>query len=279
MPTAETRPAVSAREAGRFTTQELREAFVMPTLMQPGTVQLVYIHYDRFIAGGAVPTDQPLQLEPIDALKADFFLARRELGVVNLAGAGRVVVDGQAYPLQKQEALYVGQGHRQVRFEADQANNPPHFYLCSAPAHAAYPVQRVAAADVEPIALGSPETANARLLRKLIVNERLKTCQLQMGITTLQPGSVWNTMPPHTHDRRMEVYFYFDVPDGHAVAHLMGEPTESRTVWLHNEQAVISPPWSMHAGAGTASYSFVWAMAGENLDYADMDQVAIQDVR
>ncbi len=275
----ETRFAVSAREAKGYTTAELRDAFVMEGLFQKGELNLVYTHYDRMVVGGAVPAGGTITLDAPDIFKSEFFLERRELGIINIGAEGKVVVDGEAFTLGNKEALYVGQGHRDVSFEGTGGQEPPHFYLCSAPAHAAYPTTKIASSDVEPIELGSAETANARLLRKLIVNERLQTCQLQMGMTTLKPGSVWNTMPAHTHDRRMEVYLYFEVPEDQAVAHLIGEPEESRFIWLHNEDAVLSPPWSMHAGAGTSSYSFIWAMAGENLNYGDMDVVDIRTLR
>lgn len=275
----ETRYAASPEAVKSYDTQQLRDAFLIPDLMTPGAVRLVYTHYDRFIAGGAVPTGAPLPLEAIDPLKAAFFLERRELGVINVGAAGTVTVDGEAYALGHREALYVGRGARDVVFASDRADEPARFYLNSAPAHAAYPTRKVTEADAEVVTAGAPETSNHRTIRKLLVGSVVDVCQLQMGMTTLHTGSVWNTMPPHTHDRRMEVYFYFDVAEGQAVCHFMGTPDETRHLWVHDQQAVISPPWSIHAGAGTGSYTFIWGMAGENLDYGDMDTVGPRDLR
>lgn len=280
MPTSyETRYAASPDAVKSYDTQRLRDEFLIPDVMTPGTVRLVYTHYDRFIAGGAVPTDAPLPLEAIEPLKADFFLERRELGVINVGDAGTVTVDGEAYAIGYREALYVGRGAREVTFASDRADEPARFYLNSAPAHAAYPTRKITEADAEVVSAGAPETSNHRTIRKLIVSSVVDVCQLQMGMTTLHEGSVWNTMPAHTHDRRMEVYFYFDVAEGQAVCHFMGTPGETRHLWVRDQQAVISPPWSIHAGAGTGSYTFIWGMAGENLDYGDMDAVAPHDLR
>ncbi len=275
----ETRYASSPDAVKTYGTGQLRDEFLIPDLMAEGSVRLVYSHYDRFIAGGAVPTAAPLALEAIDPLKAAFFLERRELGVINVGEAGTVTVDGEAYGLDYKEALYVGRGAREVTFASDDAEDPARFYLNSAPAHASFPTQKVTEEDAEVVTTGAPETSNHRTIRKLIVSSVVDVCQLQMGMTTLHEGSVWNTMPAHTHDRRMEVYFYFGVPEGQAVCHFMGPPDETRHLWVHDEQAVISPPWSVHAGAGTGSYTFIWGMAGENLDYGDMDAVAPRDLR
>ena len=258
----------------QYDTSRLRSDFLIQGLMKAGELKLVYSHYDRFITGGAVPVAQPLPLQSIDPLKADYFLERRELGIINVGGHGTVMVDGKVYELDYKEALYVGRGHREVVFGSRNPGAPAHFYLNSTPAHAAYPVRKVTEKEAELVELGSLETANHRLIRKLIVNSVVETCQLQMGMTELRNGSVWNTMPPHTHDRRMEVYFYFEVPRDQAVCHFMGTPEETRHLWLQNEEAVISPPWSIHAGAGTSNYIFIWGMAGENLDYGDMDAVS-----
>ena len=280
MPTTfETRYADSPDAAKAFGTAELRDAFLIDDLFAEGRVKLVYTHYDRYIAGGAMPADGALALEAIDPLKADFFLQRRELGVINVGGAGRVTVDGEAYALAYKEALYVGRGAKDVRFESDDPAAPAKFYLNSAPAHASYPTKKVGREDAEVVEAGAAETSNKRTIRKLIVSSVVEVCQLQMGMTELAPGSVWNTMPAHTHDRRMEVYFYFEVPDGQAVCHFMGRPDETRHLWVQNEQAVISPPWSIHSGAGTSGYTFIWGMAGENLDYGDMDGVDTPDLR
>jgi len=278
-PSFDVRHATSPAEAAGMSTARLRETFLIPEVMVEGEVRLTYSHYDRFIAGGAVPTTEPLPLETIDPLRAEFFLERRELGVINVGQPGTVTVDGTEYAIGHREAIYVGRGAKDVAFASDDAAEPARFYLNSAPSHAAYPTKKVGREDAEVVEAGAAETSNQRTIRKLIVNSVVEVCQLQMGMTELASGSVWNTMPAHTHDRRMEVYFYFDVPEGQAVCHFMGPPDETRHVWMANEQAVISPPWSIHSGAGTGSYTFIWGMAGENLDYGDMDGVDVPDLR
>ena len=279
MTTFDVRHATSPTEAAGMFTARLRETFLIPEVMVEGEIRLTYTHYDRFIAGGAVPTDAPLALETIDPLKAEFFLERRELGVINVGQGGVVTVDGTDYAIGHREALYVGRGAQEVAFASDDASDPARFYLNSAPAHAAYPTTKVGRDDAEVVEAGAAETSNKRTIRKLLVSSVVDVCQLQMGMTELASGSVWNTMPAHTHDRRMEVYFYFDVPEGQAVCHFMGPPDETRHIWMADEQAVISPPWSVHSGAGTGSYTFIWGMAGENLDYGDMDGVDVPDLR
>ncbi|MCI2229824.1 5-dehydro-4-deoxy-D-glucuronate isomerase [Polaribacter sp. MSW13] len=274
-----TRYAASPQDVKKYDTARIREEFLIDNLMVHNTINLVYTHYDRFIAGSAVPTNSSLKLETIDALKSENFLDRRELGIINVGQTGTVTVDGTVYVLEHKEALYVGQGNKNVEFASKSAENPAMFYLNSTPAHKAFPTKKVGKEDVETIELGAPETANARTLRKYIVNSVVEVCQLQMGMTTIKPGSSWNTMPAHVHDRRMEVYFYFEVPSDQAVCHFMGEPTETRHIWMANNQAVISPPWSIHSGSGTSSYSFIWGMAGENLDYGDMDHCKINELR
>lgn len=226
-----------------------------------------------------MPVSTALTLSAPDALKATYFLERRELGIINVGGPGRVVADGVTFELDYKEALYIGQGTREVRFESVKGETPAKFYLNSTPAHRNYPTRKVSKADAEVVELGSPQTANHRTINKLLVNSVLPTCQLQMGMTELKSGSVWNTMPAHTHDRRMEVYFYFEVPEGQSVCHFMGQPQETRHIWMQNEQAVISPNWSIHSGAGTSNYTFIWGMAGENLDYGDMDFCAITELK
>ncbi|SEL39925.1 5-dehydro-4-deoxy-D-glucuronate isomerase [Parapedobacter koreensis] len=273
------RYAIGPAETKTLDTAALRANFLIETVFADDAIQLVYTHYDRYIAGGAKPVNKPLQLETIDALRAPYFLERRELGIINVGGAGMVTVDGEGYELGFKEALYVGKGNEKVVFSSNDAAAPAKFYLNSAPAHHAYPTKKVTKAEAEIVELGSLETANHRIINKLLVNSVIETCQLQMGMTELKVGSVWNTMPAHTHDRRMEVYFYFEIPEGQAVSHFMGQPEETRHIWMHNEQAVISPPWSVHAGAGTSSYTFIWGMAGENLDYDDMDKRAITDLK
>jgi 4-deoxy-L-threo-5-hexosulose-uronate ketol-isomerase len=273
------RYATHAEDARRFDTEQLRHHFLLQGLLQPGQVRLVYSHYDRLVVGGAVPVDQDLPLEAIPPLRAASFLDRREMGVINVGGSGVVVAGDRNYELAFKEALYLGRGTGPVVFKSRQASSPARFYLNSAPAHAAYPAKKVSQADAVVVDLGSPETSNQRRIFKLLVDGVIQTCQLQMGMTELRAGSVWNTMPPHVHDRRMEAYFYFEVPEGQAVCHFMGEPQETRHLWLTNEQAVLSPDWSIHSAAGTANYTFIWGMAGENLDYGDMDTVKPGDLR
>lgn len=275
----EVRYASSPRDVKGYDTSRLREEFLINNLMEPNTINLVYTHYDRYIVGSAVPIKSPLKLEVIDALKSENFLDRRELGIINIGSKGTVSVDGKVYELDHREALYVGQGNKNIIFSSDDSNNPAKFYLNSTPAHKAYPVKKIGINDVEVVELGSPETANARTLRKYIVNSVVDVCQLQMGMTTLKTGSSWNTMPAHVHDRRMEIYFYFEIPADQAVCHFMGQPEETRHIWMANNQAVISPPWSIHSGSGTSSYSFIWGMAGENLDYGDMDHCKTNELK
>lgn len=275
----ETRYAASPQDVKQYDTNRLRKEFLIDTLMKPDSIHLVYTHFDRYIAGSAVPTKSSLILETIEPLKSEYFLQRRELGIINIGAKGSVSVDGTVYILEHKEALYIGRGNRRIIFESEDASNPAKFYINSAPAHNSFPVKKIGINDVEVIELGAPETANARTLRKYIVNSVVEVCQLQMGMTTLKSGSSWNTMPAHVHDRRMEVYFYFEVPEDQAVCHFMGEPQETRHIWMANNQAVISPPWSIHAGSGTSSYSFIWGMAGENLDYGDMDHCKINQLK
>ncbi|MFC2126860.1 5-dehydro-4-deoxy-D-glucuronate isomerase [Bacteroidota bacterium] len=275
----EVRYAASPREVKKMDTKELRDEFLIQDLLTVDQVKLVYSHYDRFITGGVVPVASSVELETIDPLKASYFLERRELGAINVGGSGKITVDGEVFAIDFKEALYVGKGAKSVVFSSDDANNPAKFYLNSTPAHKAFPNKKVGREDAEVIELGSVETVNARTLRKLIVNSIVDTCQLQMGMTEIKPGSAWNTLPAHVHDRRMEVYFYFEIPEGQAVSHFMGETDETRHIWMGDNEAVISPPWSIHSGAGTSNYTFIWGMAGENLDYGDMDVCKITDLR
>jgi 4-deoxy-L-threo-5-hexosulose-uronate ketol-isomerase len=262
-----------------YDTKKLREHFLVNTIFVTNEINLVYSHFDRFIAGGAFPVSQKLKLETIDPIRSNYFTERREIGVVNVGGKGKVTVGNQVYELEYKEALYIGRGNEEVPFESDSSEKPAKFYLNSTPAHAVYPCKKVGKADAEVVELGTSEMANHRIINKLIVQSVLPTCQLQMGMTELKPGSVWNTMPPHVHDRRMEVYFYFEVPENQAVCHFMGEIDETRHLWLGNEQAVISPDWSIHSAAATSNYTFIWGMAGENLDYGDMDAHKITDLK
>ena len=284
-----------------YDTQTLRERFVMEKVMAPDEINLTYSYYDRFIYGGAMPVSKDLKLETHPQLRADYFMRNRELGIINTGGDGVVIVDGQEYPLGYSEALYVGRGwlgkdkkgndidsNKEVIFRSKDPKNPAKFYLNSATAHQHYKTQWVTldgrkgslkAAVWGPV--GSLEECNNRTVYKLIVNDVLEEgpCQLQLGLTQLNPGAAWNTMPPHTHGRRIEAYYYFNLPQEQTIAHIMGEPQESRVVWLHNEQAIMSPEWSMHAAAGTYYYTFIWGMAGENLYYNDKDNIPVIDIK
>lgn len=260
-------------------TTQLRQNFLIDSLFVPNQFKWVLSFFDRYLTGGIMPIDGPVTLDTPDQLKASYFLERRELGIINVGGAGQVIADGTSYDLDYKEALYIGQGTQAIQFVSHDANAPAKFYLNSTPAHKNYPTRKVSRTDAEVVTLGSMETANHRTINKLLVNSVLPTCQLQMGMTELKAGSVWNTMPAHTHDRRMEVYFYFEVPEGQSVCHFMGQPQETRHIWMQNEQAVISPNWSIHSGSGTSNYTFIWGMAGENLDYGDMDFCAITDLK
>ncbi|MFD2941591.1 5-dehydro-4-deoxy-D-glucuronate isomerase [Flavobacterium notoginsengisoli] len=273
------RYASSPEAVKKYDTQQLREEFLIDDLMQEDEVVLVYSHYDRYIAGSAVPVKGDLALETIDPLKAPYFLERRELGIINVGGSGSVIVEGTTYELGFKDALYIGAGNKEVVFKSDDKSNPAKFYLNSAPAHTTYPTKKVSLAEANKLQLGTMETANHRTVNQMIIGSVVTTCQLQMGMTELKPGSVWNTMPAHVHDRRMEVYFYLDIPENQAVCHFMGQPQETRHIWMNNHQAVISPPWSIHSGSGTSNYTFIWGMAGENLDYGDMDVCKITDLR
>jgi 4-deoxy-L-threo-5-hexosulose-uronate ketol-isomerase len=274
----ESRYASSPKAVKLYDTAQLREEFLIENLMEVGKINLTYSHYDRYIAGSAVPL-QPLTLETIDPLKANYFLERREIGIINVGGKGTVMVDGTAYELDFKDALYIGAGNIEVIFKSDDVNNLAKYYLNSAPAHTSHPTKKVSKAEANKLELGSLETSNHRTVNQMIIGGIVNTCQLQMGMTELKTGSVWNTMPAHVHDRRMEVYFYFEIPENQAVCHFMGEPQETRHIWMDNHQAVISPPWSIHCGAGTSNYTFIWGMAGENLDYGDMDVSKITDLR
>ena len=279
--------ACNPMDVKHYDTERLRSAFVMDKVMVNDEINLTYSMYDRFIVGGAVPATKELVQETLDPLKAPYFLFGRELGVINVGGDGIVSVDGKEYELKFKEALYVGRGNKEVKFKSKDASNPARFYLNSATAHKEYKTQwitidgRKGSLKANSMAAGKMEESNDRVINQLIVNNVLEEgpCQLQMGLTELKPGSVWNTMPPHIHSRRIEAYFYFNVPEGNAICHLMGEPQEERLVWLHNEQAIMSPEWSIHAAAGTSNYMFIWGMAGENLDYGDQDKIQYLEMK
>jgi 4-deoxy-L-threo-5-hexosulose-uronate ketol-isomerase len=238
-----------------------------------------YSQYERFLLGGAFPVDKELELEAIEPLKAEYFCERRELGIINIASEGVVSVDGKEYTLQNKEAIYIGRGSKKVSFKSSDSSNPAKFYFGSTPAHKEYPTTLVNKEKANILNMGSKETCNERTIYQLIVPGIVESCQLVMGLTELMTGSVWNTMPCHTHERRMEAYFYFEVPEGQTILHLMGEPQETRHLFMHNEEAVFSPEWGIHSAAGTSNYSFIWGMGGENLDYTDMDHVQPSELR
>ncbi len=262
-----------------FTTEQLREYFLVETLFTDNAINMVYSHIDRVVIGGACPNRSLKLAGDKEALASDIFLARREIGIINVGGAGQVIAGGTGYPMAKQDGLYVGMGVEDVIFESEDANAPAHFYFISTPAHTNYPTVHIPIASAEPINLGDDANSNKRTIYKYIHPDGVKSCQLTMGMTLLAPNNMWNTMPPHLHDRRMEVYFYFDIEEGNTVFHLMGQPNETRHLVMRNEQAVISPPWSIHSGMGTGNYTFIWAMAGENQDFTDMDAVSVDELR
>jgi 4-deoxy-L-threo-5-hexosulose-uronate ketol-isomerase len=278
-PFMKTRLMPSPREAAVLDTSELRDAFLVDDLFLPGEITLIYTDLDRAIVGSAIPAACALSLTTDDVLKAEFFCQRRELGVLNLGATGSVVVDGVTYAMNSHDCLYIGRGSREVRFISENEANPAIFYLVSYPAHAAHPTVKATRADANRVELGSREEANERTIFQYIHEAGIASCQLVMGFTEFKPGGVWNTMPCHTHGRRSEVYCYFDVPTAHRVLHLMGEPQETRPLWVADRQVVLSPPWSIHCGCGTASYRFCWAMGGENQAFTDMDRVEIANLR
>lgn len=255
----------------KYDTTRIRKEFLIEKVFIPDEISLVYSLYDRYMVGGAMPVKKALKLESPDELKSAQFLARREMGIINIGGDAEIDTADKKYKLGHKEALYLGMGTHDVVFRSADIKNPAKLYINSAPAHHAFPSKRVTLKDAEVISLGSAESSNHRTLNKLLVNSVVETCQLQMGMTELQNGSVWNTMPVHTHNRRMEAYFYFQVPEKQGICHFMGDPDETRHIWMKNEQAVLSPSWSIHSAAGTSNYTFIWGMAGENLDYGDMD--------
>ena len=262
-----------------FTTAQLREEFLIPKLFASDKINMVYSHIDRIIVGGACPVSQSIKLaaDPKE-IGASFFLERREVGIVNVGGGGTVTVDGTAYPMSKLDGLYIGRGAKDVQFASDAPGNPAHFYFTSTPAHATCPTTHIPISSAEPAHLGSISNSNERTIYKYIHPDGTQSCQLVLGVTLLEPNNMWNTMPAHTHARRMEVYFYFDIQGENVVFHLMGEPNETRHLVMRNEQAVISPSWSVHSGMGTGNYAFIWAMAGENQTFSDMDAVAMSSL-
>lgn len=284
----ELRTASSPRDVKHYTTERLREEFLIQNLFMPGEIKLVYSHIDRIITGAAVPT-KALKLAAGDELRADYFLQRREMGVINIGGDGKIIIDGKEYVVGYKEAMYIGMGAQDIIFDSVDAKDPARFYLNSVPAHKTYPTVLikpegtpedgvVIVKEENKVELGSLEEANHRVICKYILPGQVESCQLVMGMTKLLPGSVWNTMPCHTHDRRMEVYLYFEMPKDAIVMHYMGEPQETRHIVMRNEEAVISPSWSIHAGCGSQAYTFIWGMAGENQAFGDMDDVAMKDL-
>lgn len=285
----ELRTAASPKDSKYYDTKRLREEFLIDDLFKADEIKLVYSHIDRIITGSAVPVKGSLKLTAGDELRADYFLERRELGVINIGGAGIILIDGKEYEVNYKDGMYIGMGAKDISFASKDAKNPAKFYLNSAPAHKTYPTKLikmegtpsedvVIISDENKKELGSLEEANHRVINKYILPGQVESCQLVMGMTQLKPGSVWNTMPCHTHDRRMEVYLYFDMPADAIVMHYMGEPTETRHIVMRNEQAVISPSWSIHSGCGSRAYTFIWGMVGENQAFDDMDNVAMTDI-
>jgi 4-deoxy-L-threo-5-hexosulose-uronate ketol-isomerase len=271
--------AVHPDDFKHYDTQTIRQRFLLQTLKQDDEINLAYTHYERMIAGVARPVSKTLELPTYNNLRADYFLERREIGIINVGGAGTVTADEQSFTLQKLDCMYAGRGTQRVTFAANDPADPPVFYLLSTPAHAAYPVTFMDSHGATPTTIGNADTANHRTVYKYIHLEGIKSCQLVMGLTILHTGSIWNTMPAHVHDRRCEIYFYFDVPQGYVVFHYMGQPQETRHMTVQNHQAILSPPWSIHSGSGTASYSFIWGMGGENLVYSDMDVAPIDTLK
>lgn len=267
-------------DAKKYDTEELRKHFHISELLVPGDIVCVYSMYDRFVTMGVMPTAESISLPAFpEYTKADFFLERRELGVINIGGKGSIEVDGTKYEIDRMECLYVGMGAKEVVFSSTDPANPSEYYINSAPAHHAYPTKKAMQSDANQVDLGSKENANERTIFQYIHEGGIQSCQLVMGYTQLKEGSVWNTFPPHTHHRRMEVYFYFDLPADQLVMHFMGEATQTRHLTMKNKEAVISPEWSIHSGAGTSAYTFIWGMAGENKAFTDMDGISLQDLR
>lgn len=284
----EVRTAASPKDVMHYTTERLREEFLIQELFVPGEIKLIYSHIDRIIVGGAVPTE-PIELTAGDELRADCFLERRELGVINIGGEGIITVDGRTYPVAHKEGIYIGMGSREITFASTDASCPAKFYFNSAPAHKAFPTVLirpegeaeegvVIVKDENKVELGTLEQSNHRTICKYILPGQVESCQLVMGMTHLEPGSVWNSMPCHTHDRRMEVYLYFELPEDAFVMHYMGEPQQTRHIVMRNEEAVISPSWSIHCGCGSRNYTFIWGMVGENQAFDDMDGIDNRDL-
>jgi len=279
----DTRYSANQRDIKRYATQELRDEFLIEKVFEEGTITAVYSHVDRIIVMGCMPLESPVPIDQnVDCgkdLGVTYFLERREAGVINIGGSGKILVDGKKYGLTRLDCLYIPMGSHEVVFSSDNPAAPAKFYICSTPAHHTYPAKLITLESANKSRLGSQATSNERTINQMIHPAVLDTCQLSMGCTILEKGSVWNSMPSHTHERRMEVYFYFDLSEDNVVFHLMGEPTETRHIVMRSEQAVISPSWSIHSGCGTGSYTFIWAMAGENRTFDDMDAIATTDLK
>ena len=271
--------SVHPEDFSNYDTQKIRENFLLDNLVQPDKIECVYTHYDRMIIGAANPVDQALQLGTYEQLKADHFLSRREIGIINIAGNGYVTVDGEKFELEKQDCLYIGKGKEKIIFSSVNKSSPAKFIFFSCPAHQEFPTRLMKPLEALPAEMGSLDNNNHRVINKYIHNDGIQSCQLVLGVTNFKKGSIWNTMPPHLHDRRMESYFYFDLAEGQRIIHFMGEPNETRHIFLNNDQAILSPPWSIHSGVATANYSFIWAMAGENKVFTDMDPVPVQSLK
>lgn len=262
-----------------YNTQQIRDRFLLESLVVADKIECAYTHYDRMIVGAAHPVNSTLKLGTYDQLKSENFLDRREIGIISIAGNGTITVDGEAFNLEKQDCLYIGKGKKDISFQSAAADNPAKFIFFSCPAHKEYPTRLMKPAEALPAELGSLDNNNHRTINKYIHLDGIQSCQLVLGVTTFKKGSIWNTMPAHLHDRRMESYFYFDLPEGQRIIHFMGQPHETRHIFLNNEQAILSPSWSIHSGTATASYSFIWAMAGENMAFTDMDPVTVQELQ
>jgi 4-deoxy-L-threo-5-hexosulose-uronate ketol-isomerase len=271
--------AVHPDDFKRYDTETIRRRFLIDELFNPGAIRFTYTHYDRMMVGGIQPGNEALLLETYPLLRSAYFLERRELGLINVGGPVRIDADNKTYQLEKLDCLYIGMGTRQVTFTAEEGENPPLLYALSAPAHSSHPTALLKKVEAESTILGDPLTSNRRSIHRYIHLNGIQSCQLVMGLTLLEPGSVWNTIPPHVHDRRMEAYFYFDLAGDQRVFHYMGEPSETRHLLVKNHEAVVSPPWSIHSGGGTGSYGFIWGMAGENKEYSDMDGIQLSELR
>ena len=275
----EIRNAANPKDVKHYTTERLREEFHISNLFTDDNIKMVYSHIDRIITAGFMPVTKELKLEGGKELASNYFLERREMGCINIGGKGVITIDGVEYEMNPRDGIYIGMGNKEVSFKSADAKNPAKFYVSSCPAHTSYPIVKIDIEKAKKVPIGSVEDCNKRVINQYIHPDVIKSCQLSMGLTQLETGSNWNTMPTHTHDRRMEVYMYLDMGEKDAVFHMMGEPSETRHILMHNEEAVISPSWSIHSGVGTKAYSFIWAMCGENQEFDDMDFVETKDLK